>query len=74
MMAQPLDGPRKSLLAVARGVYQVDGARGFFRGLGPTFLRAFPANASAFFVYEGTLRLLGAEKVCCDSLRTDYRG
>ncbi|KAF7985256.1 hypothetical protein HWV62_6379 [Athelia sp. TMB] len=62
MMAQPLAGPRKSLITIARDVYRVDGARGFFRGLGPTFLRAFPANASAFFVYEGTLRLLGAEK------------
>lgn len=64
-MAQPLGGvqPRASLPMIARSVYAREGARGFYRGLGPTFLRAFPANASAFFVYEATLRLLGAEKV-----------
>lgn len=36
---------------------------GFFRGLGPSYLRAFPVNASAFFVYEGLMRVMGAEKV-----------
>lgn len=40
-----------------------EGAAGFFRGLGPCFLRAFPVNASALFVYEGTMRILGAEQV-----------
>lgn len=68
MMAQPLDGARASLLSTARGAFALDGVKGFYRGLGPTFLRAFPANASAFFVYEATMRLLGAEKVCAWSI------
>jgi len=53
---------RPSFAYVARGIYTQDGFRGFFRGLGPTFLRAFPVNASAFFVFEAILRGLGAEK------------
>lgn len=53
---------RPSFLFVARHIYTRDGVRGFFRGLGPCFLRAFPVNASAIFVYEGTMRVLGAEQ------------
>ena len=34
-------------------------------GLSPCLLRAFPSNACAFYVYEGLLRLMGAEKVSC---------
>ena len=54
---------RPSFLLIARRIYTRDGLGGFFRGLGPCFLRAFPVNASAIFVYEGTMRVLGAEKV-----------
>jgi solute carrier family 25 carnitine/acylcarnitine transporter 20/29 len=59
---------RPSFASVARSSYAEDGFRGFFRGLGPTFLRAFPVNASAFFVFEAILRLAGAEKVRCPLL------
>jgi len=73
MMAQPLvvtaSRPglfkrlgRPSFTSVVRSTYARDGFRGFFRGLGPTFLRAFPVNASAFFVFEAILRVLGAEE------------
>ncbi|KIK70903.1 hypothetical protein GYMLUDRAFT_32980 [Collybiopsis luxurians FD-317 M1] len=55
-------GRRPSLWATAKSIHSQHGLRGFFRGLGPCFLRAFPVNSSAFFVYEGTLRVLGAEK------------
>jgi len=54
---------RPSFFSVARHIFIRDGLAGFSRGLGPCFLRAFPTNASALFVYEGTMRLLGAEKV-----------
>jgi solute carrier family 25 carnitine/acylcarnitine transporter 20/29 len=54
---------RPSFLLIARRIYTRDGLGGFFRGLGPCFLRTFPVNASAIFVYEGTMRVLGAEKV-----------
>ncbi|KAF8078725.1 mitochondrial carrier [Lyophyllum atratum] len=53
---------RPSFISTARHIYSSNGIAGFFRGLGPCLLRAFPVNACAFFVYEGTMRLLGAEK------------
>jgi hypothetical protein len=52
-----------SFIAVVRRTYTIDGLAGFYRGLTPTILRAFPVNASALFVYEGVMRLLGAEEV-----------
>ncbi|KAF9044633.1 mitochondrial carrier [Hymenopellis radicata] len=58
--AEPFTRP--SFLAVARQIHAQEGYRGFIRGRGPCLLRAFPVNASAFFVYEGLLRVLGAEK------------
>jgi len=51
-----------SFIAVARRTYSIDGIAGFYRGLTPTLLRAFPMNASALFAYEGIMRLLGAEE------------
>lgn len=64
-MSQRLDAIMKSsFLTVSRSIYEGEGMRGFFRGLGPTYLRAFPVNASAIFVYERMMRMIGAEKVC----------
>jgi len=53
---------RPSFTSTVRQIYHSHGVNGFFHGLGPCLLRAFPVNACAFFVYEGTMRLLGAEK------------
>jgi solute carrier family 25 carnitine/acylcarnitine transporter 20/29 len=73
MMSQPLpiqstskpsSSVPRSFLSIARQIHTLEGPAGFFRGLSPTLLRAFPANACALFVYEGTLRALGAEEVC----------
>ncbi|KAH8120273.1 mitochondrial carrier [Phellopilus nigrolimitatus] len=62
MMAAPLDKPRKSVLSVVRTIMREDGSKGFVRGLTPVVIRAFPVNASALFVYEGLMSLMGAEK------------
>lgn len=51
-----------SFIAVVRRTYSIDGIPGFYRGLAPTLLRAFPMNASALFAYEGIMRRLGAEE------------
>ena len=67
-MSAPLNSTGLSLVSVAQNIYRVDGLRGFYAGLTPCILRAFPVNASALFVYEGILRLLHAEKVCVTSL------
>ena len=63
MMATPHTSPRPSFSETARRIFVEGGYRGYFRGLGPTLLRAFPVNASALWVYEGLMRMLGAEKV-----------
>ena len=63
MMAAPLTQNPQSALQVAKKILQIDGPKGFTRGLAPVLLRAFPVNASALFVYEGLMKLLGAEKV-----------
>jgi len=62
IMARPLDAPRTTVLRVASDIYQNLGWRGFYRGLAPCLLRAFPVNASALFVYEGLMKGLKAEK------------
>ncbi|KAJ2837240.1 hypothetical protein J3B02_006441, partial [Coemansia erecta] len=35
-------------------VFHTEGISGFFRGFVPTFIRSFPTNASAIFVWEST--------------------
>ncbi|KFA77058.1 hypothetical protein S40288_07469 [Stachybotrys chartarum IBT 40288] len=42
----------------ATAVYRESGLRGYWRGFLPSFLRAFPANATALLVFEGVMRSL----------------
>jgi len=42
----------------AREIYKLHGMKGFFRGFGPTVIRAFPANAVTFVVYETIMKNL----------------
>ncbi|OMJ21121.1 Mitochondrial substrate carrier family protein S [Smittium culicis] len=46
-----------SSLDVAKALYKQGGIRAFYRGLGVTLLRAFPANASMFLTFEYLSRL-----------------
>ena len=63
----PLQAP-VSMSGAARTIYREAGLRGFYRGFGVCMLRAWPTNAAATFMYEGLMRLLGAEKVCKDHI------
>lgn len=45
---------------VGVSLYRQYGMKVFFRGLGPTLLRAFPVNATTFFFYEEFKKLLKA--------------
>ena len=63
IISSPLTDQRPTVAAVARTIYTTLGWRGFYAGWTPIILRAFPANAAAYSVYEGTMQLLGAEKV-----------
>lgn len=62
MMAVPHTEPRPTFRGTVRHIYAVAGLRGFFAGLSPCLLRAFPSNACAFYVYEGLMRAFKAEK------------
>ena len=42
----------------AKAVYREGGARGFWRGFGPCFLRAFPANGAALVAFEAAMRTM----------------
>lgn len=59
-MTQPDVKPKRfpTPLSVAQYIYKQDGLRGFYRGFLPSFLRAFPTNASAVFMFETVMRLL----------------
>ncbi|GAM24392.1 hypothetical protein SAMD00019534_075670 [Acytostelium subglobosum LB1] len=52
------NGPTPSLLATLKKIYQKDGIRGLYRGYVLTVMRAFPANAAMFTVYEMTMKAL----------------
>lgn len=62
----PVQGNLKSykdmnLLEVGATLHRHHGAKVFFRGLGPTLLRAFPVNATTFFFYEKFKKILKTE-------------
>ncbi|KAI9316845.1 mitochondrial carrier domain-containing protein [Dichotomocladium elegans] len=59
-MTQPDVHPRKypTAMSVAKHIYRADGLLGFYRGFLPSFLRAFPTNAAAVFMFETVMRLL----------------
>ncbi|ONK74910.1 uncharacterized protein A4U43_C03F11370 [Asparagus officinalis] len=44
-------------------IYQRVGLRGCYSGLGPTLIRAFPANAAAVVAWEFTAKFLGVKRV-----------
>eukprot|EP01100_Stratorugosa_tubuloviscum_P007191 TRINITY_DN300_c1_g1_i2.p1 TRINITY_DN300_c1_g1~~TRINITY_DN300_c1_g1_i2.p1 ORF type:complete len:1251 (-),score=548.87 TRINITY_DN300_c1_g1_i2:82-3834(-) len=48
----------KNTLACAISIFKKSGVTGFFNGLAPTIIRAFPANAVGFLAYEVTLKFL----------------
>ncbi|KAJ1662228.1 mitochondrial ornithine carrier protein [Coemansia sp. RSA 1813] len=50
-------GERPGILGTIRTVYSRGGVPAFYRGLGITLVRAFPANAAMFMTYEYLCRL-----------------
>ncbi|GAA5897091.1 uncharacterized protein JCM6883_006575 [Sporobolomyces salmoneus] len=49
--------------SAAKAIWLEGGPKAYYRGFLPCILRAFPTNASALFVWETTMRLLGAEEL-----------
>ena len=46
---------KKGMVAQFRSIYQQQGWKGYFRGIGPCLLRAFPVNAVIFLSYEACM-------------------
>ncbi|KAI8904199.1 mitochondrial carrier domain-containing protein [Powellomyces hirtus] len=59
MMTQPDTYPRKypTLLSCIQQTWRTEGVRGFYRGFVPCFLRSFPTNGAAIFVFETAMRV-----------------
>ncbi|CAK7231855.1 carrier protein ymc1 [Sporothrix eucalyptigena] len=55
---RPADQRYKSLRDCIAQTYRAEGARGFWRGLAPTLLRAMPVSAGTFAVVEFTMRAI----------------
>ncbi|OLY79885.1 Mitochondrial substrate carrier family protein L [Smittium mucronatum] len=51
-------GKYPSLRATFDYIYKTEGIKGFFRGFVPSFIRAFPTNACAVFVWDTTMRFM----------------
>ena len=47
-----LGRPRMTMREHFVDIYAQSGAKGFFRGIGPCLLRAFPVNAAIFLTYD----------------------
>lgn len=50
---------KNSMIKVAKNLYAKEGLRAFFKGFVPTLLRASPANAATFLVFERALQIMG---------------
>lgn len=48
-----------NIISVGKNIAAKQGISGFFKGFGPTMLRAAPANAATFATFETAMRLLG---------------
>jgi len=59
IQADRLDKPRyRGVVDCAQQLYREGGVRRFFRGISPSLIRAFPANAITFVAFETTLSFL----------------
>ncbi|GAA5842154.1 hypothetical protein JCM5353_002177 [Sporobolomyces roseus] len=62
IMTDDLKNPKyPTWRAAAKHIWKEGGPKAYYRGFLPCILRAFPTNASALFVWETSMRLLGAE-------------
>ena len=61
MQTDNLKSPKygNSISSVAKTLYAKGGLGAFFKGFGPTMLRAAPANGATFATFELAMRLLG---------------
>ncbi|GAB4826980.1 Mitochondrial arginine transporter bac1 [Ancistrocladus abbreviatus] len=59
IQTNPDPGSTRNPFRVLHSIYKRTGIRGCYAGLGPTILRAFPANAAAIVSWEFAMKVLG---------------
>ncbi|TFL02166.1 mitochondrial carrier domain-containing protein [Pterulicium gracile] len=59
LMPRPHLHPYRSVLSTIVNSYRTEGVGVFFRGLGPTLLRAIPANVVTFATFEAVVHAFG---------------
>jgi len=63
IMSEQLGTPASKFFPLARAVIREEGVRGLYKGFGPAIIRAFPANACAYFTFSFIMDTFGAENV-----------
>merc|ERR1712004_67851 len=53
---------KPSFVGIFREIYNSEGAKGLYRGLGPTLLRTMPATGALFLAYESTKKIFQNDK------------
>ncbi|XP_052180757.1 mitochondrial arginine transporter BAC1 isoform X2 [Diospyros lotus] len=59
IQTSPDRGSTRNPFQILKLIYRRSGVKGCYTGLGPTILRAFPANAAAIVTWELAVKLLG---------------
>lgn len=52
----------KNPFRILTSIYRRSGLRGCYAGVGPTLVRAFPANAAAIVTWELAVKMLGVKR------------
>lgn len=60
---EPARARYTSTIGCYKSIWATEGVRGFYRGMAPCLIRAFPVNAITFLTYELTMRLMGGRDV-----------
>ncbi|XP_052180759.1 mitochondrial arginine transporter BAC1 isoform X3 [Diospyros lotus] len=62
IQTSPDRGSTRNPFQILKLIYRRSGVKGCYTGLGPTILRAFPANAAAIVTWELAVKLLGIKR------------
>ncbi|KAG6391990.1 hypothetical protein SASPL_146192 [Salvia splendens] len=62
IQTSPEKNHTRNPVQILKLIYRRSGIRGCYTGLGPTIVRAFPANASAIVTWELAMKILGIKR------------
>ncbi|CAL1398014.1 unnamed protein product [Linum trigynum] len=62
IQTSPDNNSTRNPFKVLNAIYRSNGVKGCYTGLGPTIVRAFPANAAAIVTWELAMKMLGINR------------